>query len=464
MLVLSNLELIRFGADGSPIVEKGIDLVIEGGKVREIRAHGGSETRTEPRGASNGRADTGEQGSAGSDGHGVEIIDCTGRLAMPPLANLHTHASMVLMRGNGDDMDLDTWLKDKIWPAEAGLTPEDVYWGAQLAIAEMLESGAGSMVDMYFHMDEVARAVHESGFKAVLGWSVAELAGHPAVQVARARRFVADWQGKSDRIRPALAPHSSYACTMEFLRQFAPEPGDPTPLEIHLAETRGHVEQSFREYGLSPTEVLHKTGLLGPNTILGHAIHLSDEDRKLVAASGATVAHCPNCNVKMALGIAPVAGLLADGASVGLGTDGAVSNNNLDMIEEMRLAAILPKYREDDPAVVPAARVLSMAVGRGVGPLQGLVPGDIRVGEDADLVLFNTESLRFSPGLDRISDVVYSATSRDVDSVMIQGKFLLRKGEHLTIDVERAKAEVRARGRRLTGRPILTRFSAEPLN
>lgn len=368
-----------------------------------------------------------------------EIIDATGMAATPGLVNCHTHAAMTLFRGYADDLPLMDWLAQKIWPIEAKLNSEDVYWGSLLAGLEMLKSGTTTFADQYFEMDRVAQAVDEIGLRAVLCRGLIGLAPHADQALAESRDFVRTWHGAAGgRITTMLGPHAPYTCPPTYLKkvmQAADELG--IGMHIHLSETRTEVEQIKQEYGCSPVELMERTNLFAYPVLAAHCVHLSDTDIEILARRGVGVAHNPQSNMKLGSGIAPVARMLAAGVNVGIGTDGAASNNDLNMVEEMRAAALLQKVALEDPTVLPAAQVLEMATiggARALG-LDGEI-GTLETGKKADIVLWNLNQAHLWPPHSLQAHLVYSASRADVDTVIVDGQVLMRGRRVRTVDEE----------------------------
>ena len=383
------------------------------------------------------------------------IIEGKDLLAMPGFINTHTHAAMSLFRSYADDMQLMDWLQEKIWPAEARLEADDVYWGTQLSIAEMLRTGTTTFADMYFFMPDAARAVAESGIRASLARGMAGVAPNAETALTESASFFREFHGAADgRITVMLGPHAPYTCPPAYLERVVSMAHClKANIHIHLAETIGEVEDCKKDHGATPMALMERLGLLECGVLAAHCVHLSQEDIELMVRRNVRVAHNPGSNLKLASGIAPVPAMLKAGLCVALGTDGAASNNNLDMLEEVRLAATLHKANTGDPLAVSASEALQMATSAGALAL-GLEQqiGQIAPGKKADLTLWNMNGLHWQPRYDRISLLAYAANALDVHSVLVDGKVLLDNGEFTTIDIERLRHEVAVRSQRLTAR------------
>lgn len=377
------------------------------------------------------------------------VIDGSGHLVMPGLVNTHTHAPMTLFRGMADDLPLMAWLHEHIFPAEArSVNPEMVYWCAKLAAAEMILSGTTTAADGYFLEDSVAEAFIDSGIRSVAAQGVVDFPApgvpDPGRNVTAAAEFIARWQGKSGLLTPAVFCHSPYTCSAETLKR-AKEMArrKNVKLFVHLAETGTEVEQVQKERGTTPVRYLESLGLLDRDTICVHCVWLDNEEIQILARSGAKVATCPQSNMKLGSGIAPLKEMLAAGIPVGLGTDGCASNNRLDMFFEMDLCAKLHKVKNLDPTILPAEVVLKMATIGGAGVL-GLEKdiGSLEPGKKADVVLIDCRQPHlqpfYSPDL-----LVYGATGADVVTVIIDGKILVRDRKILAFDVGQVMTRVR---------------------
>jgi len=359
-----------------------------------------------------------------------QIIEGEGKAILPTFVNMHTHASMTLMRSYADDLDLHDWLENHIWPMEAKLNEEDIYHGARLACLEMIKSGTTCFNDMYWHYRGIARAVEEMGVRAVLSSVFIDF--NDATKAAEQRELSTrlHWETKqySDRIGFALGPHAIYTVSKESLKWaagFAEE--NNLPIHIHISETQKEVDDCLALYGLRPVQWLDKIGLLGPNVIAAHVIHVTDEEIGILVRNGVKVVHCPASNMKLASGGFPFKKMRAKGVEISLGTDGCSSNNNLSMMEEMKIAALLAKLKHNDPTMLPARTAFEMATVNGAKAL-GLECGEVAVGKLADCMLVDLSNHRLVPGYHLEDDMVYSADSSCIDTVICDGRILMQGG------------------------------------
>jgi 5-methylthioadenosine/S-adenosylhomocysteine deaminase len=386
---------------------------------------------------------------------GAERVDGRGRALLPGLVNCHNHAAMALLRGYGADLPLQRWLEERIWPAEARLRPDDVYWGTLAACAEMLRGGTTCFADMYFCEDQVAAAVAEAGMRAVLARGLVGLDASAAERLADAVDFCRRFHGwDQGRVTTMMAPHAEYTCPEDYLREIdaaARELG--VPLHLHLAETAAEVAGCrARHDGRSPVRYLADLGLLRPGTLAAHCVHVDADDRAVLAACGVGVAHNPASNCKLGSGIAPAAALAAAGVRVGLGTDGPASTDSLSMWETMRLAGWLAKAAAQDAAALPARTLLGWATREAAAVLGlGSVCGRIAPGLRADLCLVDLQRPHLQPCADVAAALVYAATAADVERVWVDGRPVVVDGEPLRVDAARVRAEVAARMARLIG-------------
>lgn len=380
-----------------------------------------------------------------------EVIDGKGMLATAGMVNTHGHVSMTLLRSYADDMALMDWLENKIWPIEAKMNAKDIYWGAMLGIAEMLKSGTTCFADMYCFMDDVARAVAETGIRANLSRGLIGLAPDKDDKLAENTQLVKDWQGYDNgRIRITYGPHAPYTCPVEYLQKvIEAAQANNAEIQMHLCETKGEVENCIKEHGVTPIKLMDQLGMFEQGTIAAHCVYLTEDDMDIMAAKNVRVAHNPQSNLKLASGIAPVARMLEKGICVGLGTDGASSNNNLDMLEECRAAAMLHKTTTLNPLAVPAAQAWDMATVNGAKVLGFDELGKLSVGQQADIVLWNMHKPYWYPRHNKLSLLVYAANSSDADTVIVNGKVVLQNGSMTLFDEEKIYAEANLRAQKL---------------
>jgi 5-methylthioadenosine/S-adenosylhomocysteine deaminase len=369
-----------------------------------------------------------------------EIIDLPGHVLIPGLVNLHTHAAMSLMRGLADDLTLMDWLSRHIWPAEAKhVSPQFVLDGTLLACAEMLLGGVTCFNDMYFYPGMSGRAALQARMRAALGIILIEF---PTAYAADVQDYLRKGLATRDELKNeallsfCMAPHAPYTVADRSFEQITTLADQlQIPIHIHVHETRFEVEESLKQHGVRPLERLRRLGLIGPQTIAVHAVHLEDAEISMLASQGASVAHCPASNLKLASGFARVASMLAAGVNVGLGTDGAASNNRLDVLGELRLAALVAKAAGGDARALPAHAALRMATLAGAKAL-GLDAeiGSIEAGKSADLAAVNLSALALSPCYDPVSQVVYAAGREHVSHVWVRGELLVKNGALTQLD------------------------------
>lgn len=383
-----------------------------------------------------------------------EIILGTNKLATPGLVNTHNHAAMVLLRSYADDLLLQDWLQKEIWPIEANLTGEDVYWGTQLSLLEMIRTGTTTFCDMYFFMDQVAETVEKSGMRAVLCRGITSIGNDGEEKLKESEELFHTWHGKGEgRISVWHGPHAPYTCSPEFLKKvIASAERLNMNIHIHLSETAQEVKDCFALHDKSPIALMDSLGMFEVHTLGAHCVHLSKEDMDLLSAKKVNVAHNPGSNLKLASGISPVAELKAKNITVALGTDGAASNNNQDLLEEIRLAALLHKATTNDPTTISAKEALAMGTSEGAKALALPELGLIQVGYKADLVLFDMSEPHWYPKHNLLANLVYSANSSDVSDVVINGKIVLKDKEHTTLDKERILFEASGRTKSLIER------------
>jgi 5-methylthioadenosine/S-adenosylhomocysteine deaminase len=374
---------------------------------------------------------------------GDERIDASGAPLVMPLLNGHTHAAMTLFRGSGGDLPLMPWLEEKIWPVEAKLEEEDVYWGARLACAEMTRTGTTRFWDMYWHPEATARAVAEAGLNATIGAPLFDHDGDAEGMRKRALHSL-DQLAAGPGIAPALAPHSIYTVSEASLRWIAKLSAErQLPIQIHLAETEGEVADCVTAHGLRPAAYLDDLGMLSERTVLAHGVWLDDGELELIAGRGCTVVTNPVANMKLAVGgVFPYPAARRAGVAVGLGTDGAGSNDSLDLLSDLKLFALAQKHAAADPTAIAAAAAWAVATGAQAPRLGAGEP--LRVGAPADFLLLRPGSPELSIGK-LTSDLVYAASGSVVDTTVVGGRVLMRGGEVPGLEEIVARAGERAR-------------------
>jgi 5-methylthioadenosine/S-adenosylhomocysteine deaminase len=389
-----------------------------------------------------------------------EALDCAGRVVMPGLINAHTHVPMALLRGLADDLRLDVWLMGYMMPVEREfVSPDFVRLGTRLGCAEMIRSGVTCFADMYYFEEAVAEAAAEAGMRALCAQTVLRFPAPDAASyedgLARARDFIERWRGHP-LIVPGPGPHAPYTCTPEILRACADLAAEfDVPLQIHLAETGHEVEESRRVHGMPVVPWIKKQGLFDAKVLAAHCVHVDEGEIRALKNFCAGVAHNPTSNLKLGSGVAPVAKMLELGVEVGIGTDGPASNNDLDMFEETRLAALLAKGIGGDPTAVPARDALAMATRAGARALHlGNVTGSLEPGKRADLIVVDLGALHNAPAFTRdpggiYAQIVYTAKSTDVCDVMCNGRWLMRERKLLTLDEHQLREAAREQAKRI---------------
>lgn len=438
--LIKNCDLLSFESGSAEFVT-GQDILIEGSKIHSIGASG--TLNHEP---------------------DIETILADGLLAVPGFINTHAHVPMVLLRNLAEDMTPTQWFNDYIWPMESNLTDEDVYWGAQLGIAEMIENGITCVADHYFYVDRIAEVVEQSGIRANLVWAVF---GHEGEEkVDQTVEFIKRWQGKANgRITTWLGPHAPYTTSPEFLKMCAEKAKkNKVGIHIHVSENAAQVDLSLKEFGITPVKQLQETGVFEVPTILGHCKHPRNDDFDILAAADTGIAQAPKTYLRMGMGMAPVEEYLKRSIPVGLATDGAASNNTMDIMEQMRLMAMFLKYRSGDPTNMPIEQVLDVAFRSSakVMHLENQI-GELKPGLLADIALLKQDGLYTVPRANPLAALVYCLRGSDVDTVLCNGKVLMRGRELLTIDREKVKKEVQSRMHRLSKRVPGNRIAFYPV-
>ena len=382
-------------------------------------------------------------------------VHANGKLVLPSFANMHTHVPMSLLRGIGADLPLMDWLQKVIWPLEGEfVSPEFVRAGAELGILEMIKSGTTLFMDMYFFEEEVGEVAKSAGIRAGLGFGILDfptkVAKTPEEYIERAREFAKSLKGE-ELVFPVICPHAPYTCSPDTLRK-TKELAEELDLylHIHVAETKGEVERIKEEYGKTPVRHLESIGFLSEKVLCAHMVWLDEEEMEIVKEKNVKIAHCPESNLKLASGIAPVPEYVRKGIHVCLGTDGSASNDNLDMLEELATMAKLHKGANLDAKAMDARTALKIATENGFSAV-GIKAGKIEEGYEADLLLIETENPHLQPLYDPIAQVVYSARSSDIDTVVCRGKILMEKGEVKALDEEKILYEAKKWGERISG-------------
>ena len=369
-----------------------------------------------------------------------KVIDATDKILLPGLVNTHTHLSMTLFRGLADDLSLDEWLNDNIWPIEANLNGYYCYIGALLGAVELIKSGTTTFSDMYFYMEDVAKAVDESGLRAVLAYGMIDFGDEEKrkAEIEENMKLFNNCNDTADgRIKVFLGPHSPYTASEELLkevRRLADEYN--IGIHIHVSETQKEIDDVSAEKGLRPFEYLNSIGLLGPDVVCAHSVWLSDREIEIIKEKGVKISHNPCSNMKLASGIAPVSKLLENDICVAIGTDGASSNNNLDLIEELKTASLLQKVSTLDPKVLTSDEAIAMGTISGARAL-GLDDeiGTVEVGKKADLILIDTNCANMVPDSSTLSsNIIYSANGSNVDTTICNGKVLMENRKLTTLD------------------------------
>ncbi len=385
-------------------------------------------------------------GEVPADFRADTVVEGKGKLLIPGLVNAHTHVYMTMFRGCADDLSFTDWLFGHIDPLESKMTREDCYWATLLGYLEMISTGTTACLDMYVFTETALRAAEESGFRTALSRGLTGGAGDPEGGKRRIREALEemeDWKGSTDRIRFFLGPHAPYTCDPDYLREIADLAEErKLPLHLHLSESVSEQEGIREKYGCTPAEYFDRAGILRPGTVAAHCVYVNESDMRLLAERGVTAVTNPASNLKLGNGAAPVPDLLRAGVNVALGTDGAASNNALNLFRELNLVTLLHKGLRGDPTELPASQGLRMATENGARALGWEKLGRIEAGWTADLAVLDLDRVNLRPWNDILSSLAYASNGSEVESVMVEGKFLMKDREFLTIDRERVQFEV----------------------
>jgi 5-methylthioadenosine/S-adenosylhomocysteine deaminase len=429
-LLIRNANILNITIDARAFILHEHDILIGGSRIEAVQPTGMADPS-----------------------HFKKVIDATGLLAMPGLINTHAHVPMVIFRGLAEDVTIEQWFNDYMWPLENNLQPEDVYWGMQLGLAEMIRAGVTSVADHYFFMDESAKAVEKAGTRALLGWAIFGSNGYDMIE--RAGKFISDWQGAANgRIRTIMAPHSPYLCDDDYLRACVKKAKElHVGIHIHASEEMGQTKSSLEKRGLTPIQVCEQTGVLDGHTIIAHGCGVLPEDMPILAKHDVGFAHAPKTYLKLAMDFAPVTQFRQNGIPVGLATDGAVSNNTLDIFESLRLMAMTQKQANGTPTVMPIPEALYVATRESArvygqpDELGALDPGNL-----ADLILVDLNGMHHQPLHSMTASLVYNVRASDVRTTICDGKVLMQDGKLLTLDEAEIVSQVKASMERLAQR------------
>ena len=373
-----------------------------------------------------------------------EVIDGNFLLMTPSFVNGHTHLGMSYFRNYADDLKLMDWLENEIWPIENKLTADDIYWSSLLSICENIKSGVTNFCDMYYEMDRVCDATIISGIRGTLTRGLTDNDGKGKEKLKSVRELYNNYHNKANgRIKVVPAPHAIYTCSENFLREISDLSKDLDGIiNIHLSETKGEVENSLKEHGMTPISYVNSLGLLDNHVIAAHCVHITDEEISLIKDKKFYPIYNPTSNLKLASGFTPVEKLLKNNIIMGIGTDGDSSNNSQNLLQDMHIGAIVNKAREMDEQAVKAIEIIKMATINGQKALGISKAGLIKEDYLADLTIFNLKSSNFTPKNNLINALAYSATAEDVKDVLCDGKFVMRNRELVNLDEERIKFEV----------------------
>ncbi len=370
-------------------------------------------------------------------------FDAKGMIVIPAFFNAHTHAAMILLRGVAEDLELNQWLRN-VWRIERKMDGKDVYWGTMLAIVEMIKSGIACFSDLYIFMDEVAKAVGETGIRAVLCYGMADRGDYERAkeELKIGEEFIKNWDNSFDgRIKAIYGPHAPYTCSPEFLQMIKERADDMgTKIHIHVSETKWEVEEIKKKYGLTPVRLLDKIGFLDRNVIIAHAVWIDDDELEILKSRGVSVAYNPISNMKLASGIARVKEMLEIGVNVCLGTDGAASNNCYNMFQEMKFASLCQKIRYMKADAVKAYEIFEIATSNGY-KAYGIDGGEIKEGFLADIAMLS-KSEKFYPTYNPMNSIVYSLSGEEVRNLIVNGEILMEDRVVISVDEEKVKDKV----------------------
>ena len=442
--------LSRIRIEGTQLDGRQVDISINGSRITRIRPASPDSGPLDPTGSRTTSCEPIDRAATASEGQATQVIDGRRTAALSGLMNAHTHSAMAILRSYADDMPLMPWLQEKIWPFEAKLSEDDVYWGARLACIEMIRTGTTFFSDMYWHFHGTARAARDSGMRALVSGVFIDMGDEDKAKAQReeALEQLASIERYGPRLQFAFGPHAIYTVGESALRWIAETAqSSGTPVHIHLSETQFEVDTCLQTHGLRPVAYLDRLGLLGPRTLTAHSVHLNDEEIALLAERGVHPIHNPISNLKLSSGgPMPYAKMRAAGLNVLIGTDGCASNNNLDLFEELKFAALMAKHHSMDPTTLPASEALSLAT-RNPAKAYGLDCGTLQEGALADLILIDLDHPMLFPGHALDADLVYGGGGRAVKTTICDGRVLMLEG--VIEDEMEIRAEVSARLARL---------------
>jgi len=381
----------------------------------------------------------------------IKVVNGKNKLTFPGLINCHTHIPMVLMRGYADDLPLNIWLNKKIFPVERRLDPESIYMGTLLGLAELIRTGCTTFVDMYFFMEEVASAVKIAGLRCILSYGIIGINGKKGL--IDSENFFNNFNNYANgRVKVYLGPHAPYTCSLEYLKEVATLSKKlNTGVHIHLNETKSEIEELTKDFGKPPILKVSETGLMDGKTVAAHCVHLTQEEIEILKEKNVLVAHNPSSNMKLASGIAPVQDMLNKG-KVSIGTDGAASNNSLNMWHEMRLASFLSKVSTLDATSLPAREILKMTTSVPGNYLWDGAIGEIKEGSLADLILIDLNNINLTPAFSLESNLTYATYGNEIDTVIVDGNIIMENNKILSFDEELIKKEARKQAERIIGK------------